>query len=590
MSRPVSKLALRARQALASARAYNVRTFRRDAVAGLSVAVVAIPQSMAYALVAGVPVQYGLYTLVIQSLLGALFSAGRFLSVGPVNTQSLLVASVVSHVIGRTAGLPAGQQGQLYLQLVIALTVLKGLVQLTLAVARIGGLVKYVSHSVIAGFTAGAGLLIVAGQVPNFLGLDVAAAPRHLPGLPGIIEQIVPHLPAVNLRSTILGAATLVLILLLRRASRLLPGPFLAVVAAAAAVWLFGWTRADLLLVEPLTGGWPEVSVPLLNVLQWEALLGGALALSLLGLLETYSIAKSLGPRTGERVGANRELAAQGAINFLSGFLSCIPGSGSLSRSALNVDAGAATRAAGAINGLLTAAAMAFLAPAAGCVPLASLAAVLFVIGFSLIDFRFIRDVVRTDRADALVCTVTLLATLTVPLQYAIFIGIFLNLAFYLQQASRLQLVEMVPTDEGPFLEKPIVAKPHKPQDVVFLQLEGDLFFGLADELADRLAELANSGARVVIFRLKRTHYVDATVLGVFDQFTRDFQRQGGAVILCGVKPGLMAKLRTFGLVDRIGQSNVFPTTHGIFASAKQAIARAESLAGGEEGRISGEA
>lgn len=588
MSSLARQLARHASRTLASAREYHLRLLGRDAVAGLSVAVVAIPQSMAYALVAGVPVQYGLYTLVIQSLVGTALSASRFISVGPVNTQSLLVASVVSHAIGSMNALPVAEQGQLYLQLVLGLTVLKGLAQLLMAAARMGRLVKYISHSVIVGFTSGAGLLIVAGQVPNFLGLDLGDAPRHLPGLLGTIERTLPHLEAVNLRSALVGTATLVLILLLVPLSkkRLIPGPFLAVCAAGAAVWLLGWTDADLLLISPFTSDWPPLSLPVLELRQWESLLGGAVALGLLGLLETYSIGKSLMAQTGQRVNANQELAAQGAINFLSGLVSCIPGSGSFSRSALNVSAGAATRLSGALCGLVTVIVMAFLVPAARYVPLASLAAVLFVIGVSLVDLRYLRDVLRADRADAAVCLVTLAATLTVPLQYAIFTGVFLNVAIYLQRTSRLQLKQMVPTEEGPFQEKPVECGRREPQDVVFLQLEGDLFFGLADELGDCLSMLAESGVRVVIFQLKRTHYVDATVLKALDHFVRDLQGRGGAVLLCGIRPSLMDKLRAFGLVDLIGPENVFAASHGIFASAKQAMARAATLA--ERGRDEG--
>ena len=210
----------------------------------------------------------------------------------------------------------------------------------------------------------------------------------------------------------------------------------------------------------------------------------------------------------------------------------------------------------------------------------ASLAAILFVVAFGLIDWRYFLRVGKIGKSDLSVCVITMLATLFTHLEYAIFLGIFLNIALYLRRSSRLKIAEMV--DEsggGRYTERPIHDR-HGQQRVIFLQMEGDLFFGVADELQDRLMSIIDDGARIVIFRLKRTHWVDSTVLGVFEQFTKQIQARGGHLILCGVKPELFKVLRNFGLVHQIGKNNVFQTTEGIFTSAKQALKRAQDLAG----------
>jgi SulP family sulfate permease len=174
----------------------------------------------------------------------------------------------------------------------------------------------------------------------------------------------------------------------------------------------------------------------------------------------------------------------------------------------------------------------------------------------------------------------TFIAAMVLPLEYAIFLGVFLNLALYLRTASRLHLSEMIQPGGGPFLERPIRDKHTGERQVIFLQLEGDLFFGVADELQDRLTALAGSGVRVVILRLKRTHSIDATVLGVLERFAAGMRQRQAYVILCGVKPELMSVLRHYGLIEQLGRENVFATGGGIFTSAKQALQRARVLVG----------
>ncbi len=555
-----------------AARGYTLAKLRGDVMAGLTVAVVAVPQSMAYALIAEVPPQYGLYTVIFQSIIAALFNSNPFLSVGPINTQSLLTASIATRLID-----PGNVE--LYVPLVISLTLLKGVMQLGLAVGGLGHMVRYVSQSVIVGFTAGAGVLIAAGQMQYFLGLTVQRTADDLPALLGIVQRLLPRLGDVHPWAVAIGLLSLAAVLIARRISEAAPGPLLAMVLGAAVVYALKLTDGRLALVGELPAGLPGFAVP--HIDQWrqfEALLAGAAALSLLGLMEAYSIGKSLAVKTGRSISANRELFSQGMTNFLTSFLQCIPGSGSFSRSALNQFAGARTTFSNAFNGLFVAVIFLLFAPAARYVPLAALAAILFVIAASLIDWRYLRRVIRTNRADTAVCIGTFAATLVVPLSYAVFVGIFLNLALYLHRASHLHIAEMVRTSAGPFVERPIRAS-RGDQNVIFLQIEGDLFFAVADELDETLAAIEAGGAKIVIMRLKRTHSLDATVMLVLERFTRRLQQRGGHVILCGVRPLLMNLLESFGLLDAIGRDNVFEAGYGVFTSAKRAIERARKLA-----------
>ncbi|MBI1372838.1 MAG: STAS domain-containing protein [Phycisphaera sp.] len=570
-------------------RTYTPTKLRRDTVAGLSVAVIAIPQSIAYALVAGVPPQYGLYTLVIHALLGSLLNASRFVSVGPINMQSLLTASVATQAISQFADLSPDQHAALYVQLVLGLSLVKGVIQIAAAAAHLGGLARYVSQSVLVGFTAGAGILIAVGQLPSFLGVDLAGVSRLYPGIPGTVQQMSTAMAegaTIDWRSIALGGATIAFVVVMRRVSKMFPAPLLSVFVCGAAVWLMGWTTAPegghaILTISELPSGLPHIGLADLTWRQWEALLGGGLALATLGLLEVHAVENAIAEATGDRVRTNDEVAAQGVIHVIAAFFSCMPGANSFGRSALNVYAGAATRFAGAINGLAVAIVILLLAPLAHFVPLACLGAILIVIGFALIDWRFFRAAVRADRSDALVCGVTLIATLVLPLTYAMFIGVFLNIGLYLRQAGRLQLAEMVPTPEGPFREQPL-DQHDAARKIVLLQLEGDLFFAIADDLHEALSRLMAHEPRAVIFRLKRTHYVDCTVMRSLEHFVNEMHARKAHVILCGVRVDLVDKFREFGLVDLIGADNVFETTDGIFASANHAMQRARELVGAE--------
>jgi SulP family sulfate permease len=563
------------RPLVATLRAYEIRKLRNDLTAGLTVAVVEVPQAMAYAYVAGVPPQYGLYTSIVQGALSSLFSSNEHLATGPTNTQSLLVAAVVSRAVLEQTG---AADPALYLELVFALTLLKGLLQVAFAVARMGTLLRYVSQSVVVGFTAGAGVLIAVGQLPSFLGMPPGGT-SELPGILGALGEPTSWPPRVDPRAAALGLGSLGVLLALSRIAPRAPAALVALAVGALFARFSGWEASGLPVVGDLPRQLPSLGVPGLGPREVELLLGGAFALAALGTIETVSIGKSLAARTGSRIHANQEMLAQGIANCAGAFLQNIAGSGSFTRSALNASAGASTRFASLFAAAFVAAILLVLAPLARSVPLASLAAILFAVAYRLVDWRFIARIVRTIRSDAVVCLTTFGCTLVAPLQYAIFIGIFLNVASYLRKASHLHMTEMRSGPEGSYEEHPL-RDVFGRERVLFLQVEGGLFFGLADELRDRLARVLGSGVQVVVLRLKRTHLVDATILLVLEEFARALRSQGRHLLLCGLAPDLLSTLERFGLVRLVGRENVFETGPGVFSSARRALDRAEQIVG----------
>jgi SulP family sulfate permease len=589
-------------------RAYTFGKAWGDLIAGLTVGVVAVPQCMAFALLAGVPAVYGLYSAMVQSIVSALFNSSEHVAVGPTNTQSLLIQAIAAPLaVGILGPNPDPDTlGLTYMSIAALLGLLKGLMQIAMALLNFSQLVKYVSLSVLLGFTTAAEVLIAVGQVPNFFGLEPYTGERSASGLidaavrtyVGIFQtESSIHWPSVGI-----GLMCLVIIFGFRFLSRYASesmratvragGPLVAVAVAAAMAMLlntlgmgeqgFNPERepGSWLLVGTLPQGLPGLQMPGwegMGLADLELLLVPALAIAVMGTLEQVAISKSMATHTGQRIDPRRECFSQGITNVVTSFFQCFAGSASFSRSALNYSAGAQTRFSSVFSGIVVAAMFLLMAPLAKFIPKASLAAVLFVVAFGLFDYKKIKRVLVTSRSDAIVCVVTFLATLLAPLVYAIYIGIALNIALYLHHASKLRIAEMVRTPGGPFQERPVLDR-HGKQALVFLQLEGDLFFAVADELQDRLAEIRRSGTRVVLIRLRRTHTIDSTVLAVFDSFVSQMHAQGRSVLMCGVKPESVETFRKFGLLDRMGEENVFVTTYGVFTSCEAALRRAREL------------
>ncbi len=547
--------------------------FRHDLLAGLTVSVVEIPQSMAYAVIAGVEPEYGLYTSVIQGVVGALLSSNKHLITGPTNTQSLLIAASLHRFVADPAS-------PIYLELVFGLTLLKGLIQLFFAFAQIGNLVRYVGRSVILGVSTGAGALILIGQIPHFLGLRSSenATQYVLPGVLDTLNKFVSHLDEINYLAVFVGTGCVLLIGLCRRVSRFIPGALIALVVSVAVVHALGWKQAELPQAGSVPRTLPKWHIPKITFDQAEVLFPGALALAMLGLIESVAIGRLISIRTGKSIDPNREFFAQGVTNTLTSFLQCIPGSGSFTRSLLDFEAGGKTRFAAVFNALFVLIIYLCFAPLARAIPLASLAAVLLVIGWSLVDWQRAWRTIRINKEEGAVFVLTFISSLIAPLQYAVFIGIFLSLSLYLRQSSRLHVSEIVSTSNGAYFERPLEGNGGD-QPVILLQIEGDLFFAVADELTEGLTKLAhNSKLHVVILRLKRTHHIDTTALHVMEYFVQQMQSRNRYVLLCGVKPSLKREFERFGLTTLIGEENIFDASAGGFVSAKRAIARATDL------------
>ncbi|HVS35035.1 MAG TPA: SulP family inorganic anion transporter [Gemmataceae bacterium] len=557
--------------------AYGRSGLRRDLIAGLTVAAVALPQAMAYAQIAGIPPVYGLYTAVVMTAVASLLGSSSHLINGPTNAISLVVFSAI-------AGLaldPHGPQNpDERLQAVFLLCLMVGVFQVVIALLKMGDLTRYISESVVLGFMAGAGLLVALGQVPNLLGVKQQGADDQLlvVRLWATLTALGPG-KAIKWTSVALGAGTAVVVILLRRLEKrlkvLLPDMLIGVVLAALVAWQFGLTDADMqvqLVYHPMhVGDWAWV----------RGLSGSALAIALLGLLEALAVAKSIASRTRQRIDFNRQCLAEGLANVAGSLCNCMPGSGSLTRSAINHQAGAVSRFSGIIAAAAVAVAVAVFAGLARYVPKAALAGLLVVTAFRLVDWKRLGYCLRATRFDAGVCLITVGAAIAFPVEYSILIGTFFSFLFFVPRAARLQASELVVSRERVVREK----QPGDPEctKMVLLNLEGELFFGAAPELDDFLADLRRrieQGARVVILRLKRVRNPDMVCLERLQHFLEDAAIHKATVLLCGVRPDFAQILENLHFHRWLPRDRVFLEEAMVMSSTLQAVRRAYEILG----------
>jgi SulP family sulfate permease len=568
----------RAVPALQSLRTYSRRDLGRDAVAGLTVATVAVPQAMAYATIAGIPPVYGLYTAVVMTAVGALFDSSKQLINGPTNAISIALLSALAFV--PDADKPA---------VAAVLSLLVGLIQLGITLLRLGDLTRYVSHGVIVGFTLGASVLLVLDQLKNFLGLH-SRGDSTAPFLKRFwltMTQGEFHWPTVAL-----GAGTVVLaigvrrgnIWLARKRARLfLPELLIAVVGAAAIVGAFRLDQDGVQVIGTIPRNLPTFQTPALT---WElalTLMNSALAIAVLGLLEAIAMAKAIAAQTGQRLDIGQQCLSEGLANLAGSFFRCFPGSGSLTRSALNQQAGAVSQWSGVVSAASVAAIMLLFAPLAQYIPRSALAGLLILTGWRMVDRAQLVYHLRATRFDAGIVVATALAAVVISVEFCILVGVLLSFVLYVPRAAGTHLTEFTLTPQGIVRER--VPSDPPCERVLLYNLEGEFFFGSAMGLDHQLAEIerrAGKETRVIVLRVKRARNADAACLHLLDTFIKRVDARGIIVLLCGVRRDMIQALHATGLADHLGKDRIFPEAASIMSSTLDAIRHAYALLAGD--------
>ncbi len=557
-------------------RRYSTKKLRADLLAGATVALVSIPQAIGFALIAGLPPEMVIMSVVVGGLLAALFSTSHHLVFGPTNSISLLIASAV-------ATLPAIGLAEPELALVLAFLI--GIFQLGAGFGKLGKLTQFVSRSVIVGYGTAIGILLAVGQLPHLLGADPTRG-----NLFTSLEGTVRHLLTleINAYSLAIGVVTLLLFHVLERVSKWVPAELLGLVLVA----LFArWVGLDVLGVKTiageasLAGALPSfIGMPFgdASVAAVPALLSTALAISILGMLEAISIGKTLAARSGQSFNPNQELMAMGVANLGCSAFGAMPGSASFARSATNLQSGARTQISAVSSSLMVLGALFLVAPLINYLPIPAIAAHLIRIGLKMINREQLRIAWRATRSDALVLAATILSAFLFKLDAAIYLGLGLSLALFLKKASAPSLVEYGFNEQGQLAQlEPSASRGSSTISIV--HVEGELFFGAADLFQEEVRLRAESeDIRVVILRMKNARHLDATSVMSLLQLHESLIKKKRYLLISGINPDVERVLRRSGAWAVIGPENIFPAEANLTMSTKRALQRAKKLLAAE--------
>ncbi len=555
--------------ALASLRSYSLDDLRGDLVGGLSVAAVAVPQAMAYAMIVGLPPEIGLYTAIVMTTVGALLDSSKQLINGPTNAISIALLGVVGHLEDPAAKVAGA----------VLAALLVGTFQLGIAFARLGDLTRYISHSVVVGFTAGASLLLVLDQLKNLLG-QKAVGDVHDHFLVRVFRSLTEGGP-IHGPTLALGAGSIAAVLAIRWLKARLRVPlfpeFLVVVIGAAAVTAhYDLASQGVKVVGTIPTGMPSFALPHLDAALIRELAPSCLAIALLGLLEAISMAKGIAAVTRQKLDLNQQCYSEGYANVAGAFFGCMPGSGSLTRSAINQQAGARTQWSGVVSAIAVAATMLAFAPYAQYIPRPALAGLLIVTATRMVNLHDLRYHMRASNFDKAIVLTTAISAFAISIEFCILIGVFMSFLLAVPRAAQLHLTEFIVTEEGQVHER-------LPEDipcprVLVFGLEGELFFGSSVSLENHFEAIEariTAETRVVILRMKRTRAPDAVGLAALEGAITRMQARGVRVILCGVRREMYDTMDRGGLIQKHERDDIFLEEAVRQTSTAKAIARA---------------
>lgn len=545
----------------------NARTIGADLLAGLTGAIVVLPQGVAFATIAGMPPQYGLYASIVPTIIAALFGSSWHLVAGPSTTASLVLAASLSSF--------ASPGSADYVQLAMTLAIMAGLIELALGLFQMGVIVNFISHSVVVGYTAGVGILIIATQLKNVFGLDVETSHEFLIA----IYDVARTLPTLSVATTAVALATLGAGMLSRRYMPRVPYMLPAIAIGGVTAALINATSPGAAAtVGALPAQLPPISAPSFDPHVWRLLIPTALAVAISALNEVVSISRALAIRSEQHLDVNQEFVGQGLANIIGSFFSGYVVSGSFNRSALNYESGARTPLSAVSAGLMLVGLLLAAAPAAAYLPKAAMAASLVLIGWGLIDKRSICHIWKAGHSERWIVVVTIFTALFVHIQIAILAGVALSLLTYLYRTSRPQLKPRVPDPASP-KRKFTDVRPDLPEcpQVRVLRLDGSLYFGAVSSFRESMRNLEKETphCKQIAIVMTGANFIDLAGAEALALEARKIRARGGSLYLIRVKEPVMEFLQKGGYLKDIGDDRIFWSKTNALEGISQSVDRA---------------
>lgn len=531
-------------------------SLRGDALAGLLGALLVLPQGVAFATLAGLPPQYGLYTAIVPAILAALFGSSRHAVAGPTNALSLALLAMLAPL-----ALPGSAS---YIELVLCVTVLVGLLQLGLGLARMGLLANFISPSVLLGFTCGAATLIGIHALRNWFGLQMPTGSSAAEVLLETGERLL-HPQTLSWAPLLIGGITIAVALLARRFDRRLPFMLIGLLAGFAAGQVIAvYTPVAMLGHIPVS--LPTFRVPAVDWARIDDLLGIAAAITIIALGQSVSIAKTIALRSGQQIDVNREFVGQGLSNLVGGFFSSYVSCGSLNRSVPNFETGARTPLSVVFAALWLMVLVALTSNWLARIPLAAIAALLVLVAWSLFDVKRIREIARQSRTELGIVLVTLVATLLIRMEMAILLGVAISLITYLYRTAHPALRPMVPDTDDPGRRlTPLdeLARPH-PECPQFklARIEGEIYFGAVQHVSDRLEQFRaeRAGQKHLLVMSRSMNFVDFAGIELWQREMNERRKNGGDLYFHRPRSAVMRTWEQSGFAAELGRDHVFAT------------------------------
>lgn len=532
---------------------YDRSNLSGDLNAGLTVGVMLIPQGLAYALIAGLPPIYGLYAALVPILVYAFFGTSGQLAVGPVAMVSLLVATGVGEL--------APQGTDEYITLAILLAFMVGVIQLSLGLLRFGFITNFLSHPVLSGFTSAAALIIGLNQLKNLTGIPIPRSNSVFE----ILFEAGTGLGAIHVPTLLMGVGGIILIVGLRKISKRLPGGLIAVVIATALTAILALDTIGVAIVGSVPAGLPAPSASFLSLEAVSGLLPIALAISLVGYMESIAVAKSFAAKHRDTIDPSQELTGLGLANLAGAFFGSYPTTGGFSRTAVNDQAGARTPLASLFSAAIVGLTLVFLTPLFTYLPKALLAAIVMVAVFGLLDIKEMRFLWKSNRTDLGLLLITFMATLMLGIEMGILLGVAMSMLSFVYQASRPHMARLgrIPGQEA-YRNVERYPEVEKEDGVAIFRIDASLFFGNVEHIKDGLGELfdAEPETRVLVLDLYPVNRADSTAIHALMDIHRRLEERGVTLLLSGVKGPVRDAFGRSGFTELVGQDAFFMRIH----------------------------
>jgi len=540
-------------------------SIRADLIAGITGAVIVLPQGIAFAIIAGLPPEYGLYTSMVTTVVAALFGSSLHMVSGPATAISIVVFSAIS-----SYAVPGSPE---YISLALTLTFLTGIYQLALGLARIGVLVNFVSHTVVVGFTAGAAILIATSQLKNVLSIDIPRGNNFLHTWIIVWND----LGNANSITILIAAVTIAVAVLSKKLSASIPALLVALIAGSILSLFIAASEHGAKMVGHIPSHLPPMIPPDLSFSSLRLLAPDALAVALLGLIEAVSISRSIGAKTHQRIDGTQECIGQGLSNIVGSFFSSYAGSGSFTRSGVNYSAGACTPLSAIFSSLFLILLVIAVAPLAAYLPMAAMGGVILLVAYNLFDLAQIKHVLTTSKSETAILLTTFFATLFLELEFAIYMGVLLSLIVFLARTSTPEIVTLAPDYDIVHKKRTLVNVTSKPlrqcPKLRIIRVDMSIYFGSLNHVQERLYQIAETGEiSHVLILASGINFIDLSGVEMLEQGAKHLDEKGGGLYFVGLKASVYQSISKTHIFQVIGNNHFFDNKYDAIHTLRRLI------------------